>query len=119
MHVTSQPDKIHDALDASVRVLRDISGSPINRRELQRARTTLVSRHETELKDNSYWLGLLTHLQVRQGGAGKVYGLSATWLSRSFFSKAAFMSYCRQPAVGCASPTMHGQACTSMVRAAG
>jgi hypothetical protein len=37
--------------------------SPINRRELARAKTTLLTRHESDLKDNSYWLGLLTHCQ--------------------------------------------------------
>jgi len=61
--VTSHPDKIYDALDASVAVLRDMAVSPVNRRELARARTTLITRHESDMKDNAYWLGLLTHLQ--------------------------------------------------------
>lgn len=63
VHVTSHPDKIYDALNASVAVLRDIAVNPINRRELTRARTTLLTRHESEMKDNMYWLGLITHLQ--------------------------------------------------------
>ncbi|GIL94695.1 hypothetical protein Vretimale_918 [Volvox reticuliferus] len=63
VHVTSHPDKIFDALNASVSVLRDIRWAPINRRELARAKTTLLTRHESDLKDNAYWLGLLTHLQ--------------------------------------------------------
>ncbi|KAG1670958.1 hypothetical protein FOA52_011393 [Chlamydomonas sp. UWO 241] len=63
VHVTSHPDKIYDALNASVAVLRDIAVSPINRRELERARTTTITRHESDMKDNSYWVGLLTHLQ--------------------------------------------------------
>lgn len=30
---------------------------------LRRARRTLLTRHESDLKDNAYWIGLLTHLQ--------------------------------------------------------
>ena len=36
VHVTSHPDKIFDALNASVAVLREVGISPINRRELAR-----------------------------------------------------------------------------------
>ena len=36
VHVTSHPDKIYDALNASIAVLRDIAVNPINRRELSR-----------------------------------------------------------------------------------
>eukprot|EP00798_Chlamydomonas_sp_ICE-L_P027064 gene27064-2297_t len=63
VHVTSHPDKIYEALNASVAVLRDIRFSPINRRELARAKTTLLTRHESDMKNNEYWLGLITHLQ--------------------------------------------------------
>ena len=63
VHVTSDPEKIYDALNASVAVLRDIAISPVNRRELSRARTTLLTRHESDMKDNTYWLGLITHMQ--------------------------------------------------------
>lgn len=66
VHVTSHPDKIYDALNASIAVLRDIAVSPINRREVARARTTLLTRHESDMKDNTYWLGLMTHLQNDQ-----------------------------------------------------
>jgi len=62
VHVTSHPDRIFEALDASVAVLRDFAVSPITRRELDRAKTTVLTRHESDLKDNVYWLGLLTHL---------------------------------------------------------
>lgn len=62
-HVTSHPDRIYDALNASVSVLRDLGVQPISRRELARARTTLLTRHESDLKDNVYWLGLITHMQ--------------------------------------------------------
>eukprot|EP00983_Pelagomonas_calceolata_P103695 1158940-Pelagomonas_calceolata.AAC.6 len=36
VHVTSHPDRIFEALDASVAVLRDFAVSPITRRELDR-----------------------------------------------------------------------------------
>ena len=64
--MTSDPAKIYDALNASVAVLRDIAVSPVNRRELSRARTTLLTRHESDMKDNTYWLGLITHMQNDQ-----------------------------------------------------
>ena len=51
-------------------MLRDIRYAPVNRRELARAKTTLLTRHESDLKDNAYWLGLLTHLQVGRQGEG-------------------------------------------------
>eukprot|EP00798_Chlamydomonas_sp_ICE-L_P019761 gene19761-26455_t len=63
VHVTSHPDKIYDALNASVAVLRDVRYSPVNRREVARAKTTLLTRHDSDMKDNMYWLGLITHLQ--------------------------------------------------------
>jgi hypothetical protein len=70
--VTSYPDKIYDALYASVSVLRELRTSIITDRDLQRAKRTLLTRHESDLKSNVYWLGLLTHLQngqVRPGAA--------------------------------------------------
>lgn len=63
VNVTSTPAKIGDAMAASIRVLRSCKNQPITYRELQRAKRTLLTRHETDLKDNQYWLGLLTHLQ--------------------------------------------------------
>jgi len=62
--VTSTPAKIKYAVDASLNVLRSIQGSRINQRELDRAKRTLLMRHESDSKDNTYWLGLLTHLQA-------------------------------------------------------
>eukprot|EP00898_Chlorokybus_atmophyticus_P002810 jgi/Chlat1/352/Chrsp10S01473 len=62
--VTSTPAKIEEALQASVSVLRGIKSSPVTHRELERAKRTLLTRHESDLKDNNYWLGLLTHLQA-------------------------------------------------------
>jgi len=61
--VTSTPAKIDDALDASLHVLRELSTRRVSQQELERARRTLLARHETDLKDNSYLIGLLTHLQ--------------------------------------------------------
>lgn len=43
--VTSYPDKIHEALAASLAVLRDIEVSPITPRELMRAKRTLITRY--------------------------------------------------------------------------
>lgn len=44
VHVTSYPDKIHDALAASLAVLRELKTSPITPRELMRAKRTLLTR---------------------------------------------------------------------------
>ncbi|KAK3240438.1 hypothetical protein CYMTET_49716 [Cymbomonas tetramitiformis] len=63
LSVTSTPQKIDDALAASIRTLRGIGAQQVTQRELDRARRTLLTRHESDLKDNPYWLGLLTHLQ--------------------------------------------------------
>jgi predicted Zn-dependent peptidase len=61
--VTSTPQRVHEAADASLRVLRSLRDARVTPRELLRARRTLLARHETDLKDNAYRLGLLTHLQ--------------------------------------------------------
>jgi hypothetical protein len=42
--VTSYPDKIHEALAASLAVLRDVGVSSITPRELMRAKRTLLTR---------------------------------------------------------------------------
>jgi hypothetical protein len=48
-----------------VQVLRDCKTvNPINYAEVQRTQTQLLSRHESDLKDNQYVLNLLTHLQA-------------------------------------------------------
>ncbi|BBN04418.1 stromal processing peptidase, chloroplastic [Marchantia polymorpha subsp. ruderalis] len=62
--VTSTPAKIQQAVEASLNVLRGLHGSRVNQRELDRAKRTLMMRHESDSKDNTYWLGLLTHLQA-------------------------------------------------------
>ncbi|EFN58791.1 hypothetical protein CHLNCDRAFT_56893 [Chlorella variabilis] len=64
VNVTSTPAKIQDAMMASLNVLRNIKLQPITQRELLRAKRTLITRHDSDLKDNLYWLGLLTHLQA-------------------------------------------------------
>jgi predicted Zn-dependent peptidase len=64
LSVTSTPAKIDEALAASVRTLRSVGASRVTPRELDRARRTLLTRHESDLKDNAYVLGLLTHTQA-------------------------------------------------------
>jgi hypothetical protein len=44
--VTSYPDKIHEALAASLAVLRELAVSPVTPRELMRAKRTLLTRYE-------------------------------------------------------------------------
>lgn len=63
VNVTSTPEKIKDAMMASLRVLRSGTMQPFSQRDLLRAKRTLLTRHESDLKDNTYWLALLTHLQ--------------------------------------------------------
>ncbi|XP_068653506.1 stromal processing peptidase, chloroplastic-like [Aristolochia californica] len=61
--VTSTPAKVVKAVDACKHVLRGFQESKITQRELDRAKRTLLMRHEAETKSNGYWLGLLAHLQ--------------------------------------------------------
>lgn len=61
LSVTSMPEKIDEAAAASLRVLRGLTLHRVTARELDRARRTLLTRHESDLKDNQYWLGLLSH----------------------------------------------------------
>lgn len=62
--VTSTPSKVFKAVDACKSVLRGLHNSRIVQRELDRAKRTLLMRHEAETKSNAYWLGLLDHLQA-------------------------------------------------------
>lgn len=62
--VTSTPAKVHKAVDACKNVLRGLHSNKIAQRELDRAKRTLLMRHEAEIKSNAYWLGLLAHLQA-------------------------------------------------------
>lgn len=64
VNVTSTPEKIKDAMMASLRVLRSGSIQPFTSRDLLRAKRTLITRHESDLKDNGYWLAMLTHVQA-------------------------------------------------------
>jgi hypothetical protein len=48
--VTSTPAKIQDAMIASLNVLRNMRLQPITQRELARAKRTLITRHDTDLK---------------------------------------------------------------------
>jgi len=61
LSVTSTPAKIDAALDASVSTLRGLLTSRVSPREVERARKTLLTRHESDQKDNAYLLGLITH----------------------------------------------------------
>ncbi|GAV65794.1 Peptidase_M16 domain-containing protein/Peptidase_M16_C domain-containing protein [Cephalotus follicularis] len=62
--VTSTPGKVHKAVDACKSVLRGLHSNKIAQRELDRAKRTLLMRHDAEIKSNAYWLGLLAHLQA-------------------------------------------------------
>ncbi|XP_059640139.1 stromal processing peptidase, chloroplastic [Cornus florida] len=62
--VTSTPGKVYKAVDACKNVLRGLHSNKIAQRELDRAKRTLMMRHEAEIKSNAYWLGLLAHLQA-------------------------------------------------------
>ncbi|KAL6517914.1 hypothetical protein OROMI_033615 [Orobanche minor] len=62
--VTSTPEKVHKAVDACKNVLSGLRFNRIATSELDRARRTLLMRHEAEIKSNVYWLGLMTHLQA-------------------------------------------------------
>ena len=50
VNVTSTPQKIHEAVAASLRVLRTVATQRITPRELQRAKRTVLTRHESEIK---------------------------------------------------------------------
>ncbi|XP_071715631.1 stromal processing peptidase, chloroplastic-like isoform X2 [Rutidosis leptorrhynchoides] len=62
--VTSTPGKVHRAVDACKSVLRGLHGKRIAEHELDRAKRTLLMKHEAETKSNAYWLGLIAHLQA-------------------------------------------------------
>ncbi|KAK7837595.1 stromal processing peptidase [Quercus suber] len=55
---------VHKAVEACKSVLRGLHSNQITPRELDRAKRTLLMRHEAEIKSNAYWLGLLAHLQA-------------------------------------------------------
>ena len=61
--VTSTPQKIDQAMSASLSTVRGLTTQPVSQHELDRAKRTLLTRHESDLKDNGYWISLLTHLQ--------------------------------------------------------
>ena len=58
VNVTSTPQKIHEALAASLRVLRGLNVQPLAQRELLRARRTLLTRHESDLKVRLFVQGI-------------------------------------------------------------
>ncbi|KAI3741540.1 hypothetical protein L1987_59214 [Smallanthus sonchifolius] len=62
--VTSTPSKVHRAVDACKSVLRGLHSKKIAEHELDRAKRTLLMKHDAESKSNAYWLGLAAHLQA-------------------------------------------------------
>ncbi|KAE9452508.1 hypothetical protein C3L33_15588, partial [Rhododendron williamsianum] len=62
--VTSTPGKVCRAVDACKNVLRDLRSNKIAQTELDRAKQTLLMRHDAESKLNAYWLESLAHLQA-------------------------------------------------------
>lgn len=50
VRVTSTPAKIQDALAACIDVLRSLHSQPVAQRELVRAKRTLLTKHESDLK---------------------------------------------------------------------
>jgi len=66
LSVTSTPEKVDEALAASLRTLRGIATQGISPRELDRARMTLMTRHDADDKNNTAnekLLALLMHAQ--------------------------------------------------------
>ena len=59
--VTSTPAKIDDALAAALRVLRGFRAQRGRSGRWSAARMTLLTRHETELKTNAYWVDLMQY----------------------------------------------------------
>ncbi|XP_076960383.1 stromal processing peptidase, chloroplastic-like [Bidens hawaiensis] len=62
--VTSTPSKVHRAVEACKNVLRGLHTKKIAEHELDRAKRTLLMKHDAESKSNAYWLGLIAHLQA-------------------------------------------------------
>jgi hypothetical protein len=84
LSVTSTPERVDDALAASVRTLRGLATQPVNVRELDRARMTLITRHDADDKNataNEKLVELLMHTQLpgaphkTAAGAGDVVAL--------------------------------------------
>lgn len=55
VNVTSTPNKIQEAMDASLRVLRNTLTDRVTSREVLRARRTVLTRHESDMK---VWLAV-------------------------------------------------------------
>jgi len=64
--VTSTPEKVQKAVDACKAVLRGLDHNKISQRELDRAKKTLLMKHNQDCKSNNvYWLALMAHLQAK------------------------------------------------------
>merc|ERR1711871_1759709 len=55
--------KIEQAVQASVNTVRGLQNQRVTQFELDRAKRNLLTRHDSDMKDNGYWVSLLTHLQ--------------------------------------------------------
>jgi hypothetical protein len=69
VNVTSYPDKIHEALAASLSVLRELAVNPVNAWELMRAKNTVITR----------WVGRQCVGVLGCGGGGGTYGGFEAW----------------------------------------
>jgi len=61
--VSSQPDKINEALEAAKRVITEVARKPINTLEVASSRQHLQRKHQNDMHSNDYWLSLLSNLQ--------------------------------------------------------
>ena len=80
LSVTSTPEKVDEALAASLRTLRGLGGAGqrVAARELERARTTLLTRHESDGKTDAYLLDMLGRsLRTSSGGGRAAYATAA------------------------------------------
>ena len=50
VHVTSKPESIHQAVNASLDVLRSVATSRIMPYELERAKVTVLTKHDADVK---------------------------------------------------------------------
>ena len=86
VNVTSTPQKIHEAMAASLRVLRTVATQRITPRELQRAKRTVLTRHESEIKVPPLSLYLLFFFELAlRDCCHSCRAPSAVWHCRTSF----------------------------------
>ena len=64
MSLNSTPGKIDKTVAAAIRVLRGLVFQPVTESEVEQARKSLLTKHESSLRENAYWLDLMTHVQA-------------------------------------------------------